>query len=81
MLKGVAETVQNEVKEKKEWFFSVLLGALGASLWGNILTGRGAIAKSQGREIKRAEKGRRINRADEGIVKAGYCSRFCKMYF
>ena len=81
MLKGVAETVQNEVKEKKEWFFSVLLGALGASLWGNILTGRGAIAKSQGREIKRAEKGRRINRADEGIVKAGYCSRFSKMYF
>ena len=81
MLKGVAETVQNEVKEKKGWFFSVLLGALGASLWGNILTGRGAIAKSQGREIKRAEKGRRINRADEGIVKAGYCSRFSKMYF
>ena len=59
----------------------MLLGALGASLWGNILTGRGAIAKSQGREIKRAEKGRRINRADEGIVKAGYCSRFSKMYF
>ena len=81
MLKGVAETVQNEVKEKKEWFFSVLLGALGASLWGNILTGRGAIAKNQGREIKRAEKGRRINRADGGIVKAGYCSRFSKMYF
>ena len=81
MLKRVAETVQNEVKEKKEGVFSVLLGALGSSLWGNILTGRGAITKSQGRGINRAEKGRRINRADEGIVKAGYCSLPLKCIF
>ena len=48
LLKGVTETVQNEVKEQKGGFLSMLLGTLGASLLGNILTGRG---------IKRAGKG------------------------
>ena len=38
-LKGVTETVQNEVKELKGGFLSILLGTLGASLLGNILTG------------------------------------------
>ena len=40
LLKGVTETVQNEVKEQKGGFVSMLLGTLGASLLGNILTGR-----------------------------------------
>ena len=39
LLKGVPETVQNEVKEQKGGFISMLLGTLGASLLGNILTG------------------------------------------
>ena len=38
-IKAVTETVQNEVKEQKGGFLSVLLGTLGASLLGNILTG------------------------------------------
>ena len=41
LLKGVSETVQNEVKEQKGGFLSMLLGTLGASLLGNRLTGRG----------------------------------------
>ena len=41
LLKGVTETVQNEVKEQKGRFLSMLLGKLGASLLGNILTGQG----------------------------------------
>ena len=41
LLKGVTETVQNELKEQKEGFLSMLLRTLGASLLGNILTGRG----------------------------------------
>ena len=72
LLKGVTETVQNEVKEQKGWFLSMLLGTLGASLLGNLLTGKGAIATSQGRGIYRAGKGKGINRAGEGIVRAGY---------
>ena len=69
MLKGVTETVQNEVKEEKGEFLSMLLGKLGAGLLGNILTGRG---------INWAGKGRGINRAGEGIVRAGYGSRSSK---
>ena len=56
LLKGVIETVQNEVKEQKGGFLRALLGALGASLLGNLLTGKG---------INRAGKGRGINRAGE----------------
>ena len=41
----------------------MLLGTLGASLLGNLLTGRG---------INRAVEGRGINRAGKGIVRAGY---------
>ena len=72
MLKGVTEVVQNEVKEQKEGFLSMLLGTLGSSLLGNLSTGWG---------INRAGKGRGINRAGEGIVKAGYSSRSSKMDF
>ena len=72
MLKGVTEIVQNEVKEQKEGFLSMLLGTLGSSLLGNLLTGWG---------INRAGKGRGINRAGEGIVRAGYSSRCSKMDF
>ena len=41
LLKGVTKTVQNEVKEQKGGFLSMLLGTLGASLLGNLLTGKG----------------------------------------
>ena len=63
LLEGVIEIIQNEAKEQNGGFPSMLLGALGASLLGNILAGKGAIATSHGRGI---------NRAGEGIVRAGY---------
>ena len=63
LLKGVTESVQNEVKEQKGGFLSMLSGTLGASLLENLLTGKG---------IYRAGKGKGINRAGEGIVRAGY---------
>ena len=72
LLKGVTETVQNEVKEQKRGFLSMLLGTLGASLLGNILAGKG---------INRAGKGRRINRAEEGILRADHGSRSSKTDF
>ena len=37
LLKGVTKTVQNEVKEQKGGFLSMLLGTLGASLLGKLL--------------------------------------------
>ena len=65
LLKGVTETVQNEVKEPKGGFLSMLLSTLGASLLGNLLTGKGIYIAGKG-------KGKGINRAGEGIVRAGY---------
>ena len=48
LLKGVTESVQNEVKEQKGGFLSMLLGTLGASLLGNLLTGKGAFHAGKG---------------------------------
>ena len=72
MWKGVTETVQNEVKEQKGGFLSMLLGTLGATLLRNLLTGWG---------IKRAGKGQWINRAGEGVLRASYGSCSYKMDF
>ena len=56
LLKGVTKTIENETKEQR--FLSMLLGTLGASLLGNLLTG--------GKGIVRAGDG--IVRAGEGSV-------------
>ena len=41
LLKGISETNQNEAKEHKGEFRSILLGTLGASMLGNMLAGKG----------------------------------------
>ena len=61
LLKGVSKTIENETKEKRGGFLSMLLVTLGASLLGNILTG--------GKGMMRAGEG--IVRAGDGIVRAG----------
>ena len=38
---GILIKIQNEAKEQKGGFLSMLLGTLGASLLGNLLTGKG----------------------------------------
>ena len=48
LLKGVTESVQNEVKEQKGGFLSMLLGTLGASLLGNLLAGKGINRAGEG---------------------------------
>ena len=48
MLEKVSETIQNEAKEQKGGFFSMLLGTLGASLLGNILVGKGMDRAGEG---------------------------------
>ena len=55
-LKGVSKTIENETKEQRGGFFSMLLGILGASLFGNLLAG--------GKGMMRAGEG--IARAGEG---------------
>ena len=48
LLKRVSETIKNKAKEQKGGFLSMLLGTLGASLLGNLLTGKGAITAGEG---------------------------------
>ena len=61
LLKGVSETIQHEVKEQRGGFLSMLLGTLGTSLLGDIL--------SKGL----SDKG--VIRAGEGTIRAGYSSK------
>ena len=41
LLKEVTKTIKNETKEQKGGFLSMLFGTLGASLFGNLLVGKG----------------------------------------
>ena len=59
LLKGVTKRTENETKEQRGGLLSILLGTLGASLLGNLLTG--------GKGIVRADEGVVI--ACEGVKK------------
>ena len=48
LIKGVSETIKNEVKEQKWGFLGMFLGTLGASLLGYLLTGKGTIIAGKG---------------------------------
>ena len=61
LLKGVTKIIENETKEQKGGFLSMLLGTLGAILWGNLLTGKGIV-----RAGSRNNKGKGIVRAGSG---------------
>ena len=66
LLKGVTKTIENESKEQRGGFLSMLLGTLGASLLGNLLTGgKGIMRAGEGSVASRA-KGKGIVRAGEG---------------
>ena len=62
LLKGVSKTIENETKEQRGGFLSMLLGTLGASLLGNLLTGGKGIMKA-GDGIVRAGEGNVVSRA------------------
>ena len=61
LLKGVSETIQHEVKEQKGGFLGMLLGTLGASLLGDVLS--------------KGLSGKGVIRAGEGTIRAGYGSK------
>ena len=46
LIKGITKTIKNE--EQKGGFISMLLGTLGSSLLGNLLTGKGTIRADEG---------------------------------
>ena len=55
LLKGVSKKIENETKEQRGGFLIMLLGTLGASLLGNLLTGKGMTRAGEG--IVRAGEG------------------------
>ena len=61
LLKGVRETIQHEAKEQRGGYLSMLLGTLGASLLGDILS--------------KGLSGKGVIRAGEGTIRAGYGSK------
>ena len=60
LLKGITKTIKNETKLQKGGFLSMLLGTLGASLLGNLLSGKGTVRAVSGNEKRK------------GIKRAGY---------
>ena len=48
LIKSVRETIKNEAKEQKGGFLSMLLGALGPSLLGNLLTCEEVMREGEG---------------------------------
>ena len=48
LLKGVTKTIKNETKEQKGGFLSMLLGTLGASSLGNLLSGKRIVRADSG---------------------------------
>ena len=61
LLKVVNETIQNEAKEQRGGFLGMLLGTLGASLLGDIMS--------------KGLTGKCVIRAGEGTIRAGYGSK------
>ena len=54
LIKGIGETIKSKTKEQKGGCLGMLLGTLGATLLGNLFTGKGTIIA-----------GRRTIRADQ----------------
>ena len=48
LIKGASETIQNEAKYQKVVFLRMLLSALGASLFGNMLADKGVLIAAEG---------------------------------
>ena len=69
MLKGVTKTIEDETKEQKGGFLSILLGTLGASLLGSLLTGKGieraGSENNKGKGIVRADHSRLLSSASQ----------------
>ena len=61
LLKGVSEIIQHEAKEQRGGFLGMLLGTLGASLLGDVLS--------------KGLSGKGVSRAGEGTIRACYGSK------
>ena len=80
-LKGITKTIENETKEQKGRFLGMSLGTLGASLLGNMLTGKGIARAGYGnKEGKGILRSGYENKEGKGILRAGYGSSIKKIF-
>ena len=68
LLKGITKTIKIETKEPKGLFLGMLLGTLGASLFGNMSTGKGTLRTGYG------------NKEGKGRLRADYGSLILKKF-
>ena len=61
LLKGITKTIENETKEQRGGFLSMLLGTLGASLLGNLLSEKGMMRAGEGIVRSGQENGSKEN--------------------
>ena len=61
LLKGVSKTIENETKEHRGGFLSMLLGTLGASLLANLLTGGKEIVRAGDGIVRSGEESKKSN--------------------
>ena len=72
-LKAIIKTIENETKEQKEGFLLTLVGTLGASLLGHMLTGKEILRAGYGNnEGKRMVITGYRNREGKRILRVGY---------
>ena len=69
LLKGVSKAIKNETKEQRGGFLGMLLGTLGSSLLGNLLTGGKGIVRAGEGSVASRTKGKGIVRAGKGSKK------------
>ena len=62
-MRGIPKIIENGAKEQNGGFLGILLGTLGASLFGNMLTGKRMLRASYG------------NTEGKGILRAAYGSK------
>ena len=67
LIKGVSKPINNEAKKQKGRLLGILLGTLGASLLGNVLTGKSTIRAGD----STIREGEGSVRAGEGTIRAG----------
>ena len=66
LLKGITKTMENKAKEEKGGFLGMLVGSLGVSLLGNMLTGKGILRAGYG------------NKERKGMLRAGYGFKYLR---
>ena len=77
LIKEVAKTIKNETKKQKGGSLSMILRTLGASLLGNLLTGKGIVRAGTGRRCLSSStsycpsSSASQNKKGKGIARAG----------